>query len=163
MHQSSYPAGVRLKRGDNMKIGFIGAGKVGCAFGRYLKEHGLEVYGYFSRSFESAKRAAEFTSSTAYFSIDDIVEKCDYIFITTSDDVIAQIVSSLKHFNLQDKKLFHMSGSLSSDVFSELEGSGALGYSLHPIFPFPDREVYKNLKDAYFTVEGRNIELIRGF
>ncbi|CDF57404.1 Rossmann-like and DUF2520 domain-containing protein [Thermobrachium celere] len=146
-----------------MKIGFIGAGKVGSAFGRYLKEQGLEIYGYFSKTSESAKSSAEFTSSREACSIDEIVENCDYIFITTPDDVILEIASHLKHFNLQDKKIFHMSGSLSSNVFFELEEKGAHGYSLHPIFPFPDRNVYKYLKNAYFTIEGKNLELIIGF
>jgi len=146
-----------------MIIGFIGAGKVGSAFGRYLKECGLEVYGYFSRTSKSSKSAAEFTSSREVSSIEEIVKNCDYIFITTSDDVIPEITSHLKHFNLQDKKLFHMSGSLSSEVFLELEDKGAYGYSLHPIFSFPDKNVYKGLKNAYFTIEGKKLELISEF
>ena len=41
-----------------MKVGFIGAGKVGFSLGKYLKENGVEITGYFSKSPESAKSAA---------------------------------------------------------------------------------------------------------
>ena len=30
-----------------MKIGFIGAGRVGCSIGKYLKESGLHIAGYY--------------------------------------------------------------------------------------------------------------------
>lgn len=146
-----------------MKIGFIGAGKVSSAFGRYLKEKNITIEGYFSKLFESAKKAAEFTSSKAFTSLEDIVSSCDYIFITTPDDEIKNVYNKIKQFNLQDKKIFHMSGSISSKVFDDIEKFGAHGYSLHPIFPFPDREVYKKLNQAYFTIEGDNVALIKPF
>ena len=44
-----------------MRIGFIGAGKVGFTLGKYFREHGIEVTGYYSRSIQSASEAAEFT------------------------------------------------------------------------------------------------------
>ena len=47
-----------------MKIGFIGAGRVGCTMGKYLVKHGADVTGYWSRTPEHAKEAAEFTDTT---------------------------------------------------------------------------------------------------
>ena len=46
-----------------MRIGFIGAGKVGCSLGKYLKENGYTVSGYLSRNYENSKFASEFTES----------------------------------------------------------------------------------------------------
>jgi len=43
----------------DMRAGFIGAGKVGFSLGKYLKENGVEITGYFSKSPESAKSAAD--------------------------------------------------------------------------------------------------------
>ena len=43
-----------------MQIGFIGAGKVGCSIGKYLKEHGRPVAGYVSRHIESSEFAGTF-------------------------------------------------------------------------------------------------------
>lgn len=39
-----------------MKIGIIGAGKVGCSIGKYLKEHDFSVAGYCSKSKKAWKR-----------------------------------------------------------------------------------------------------------
>ena len=41
-----------------MKIGIIGAGKVGCSIGKYLTEHGFSVAGYCSKSKKSVEEAA---------------------------------------------------------------------------------------------------------
>ena len=44
------------------RIGFVGAGKVGCSFGRYIMEEGagaFTVSGYFSRDPVSARAAAD--------------------------------------------------------------------------------------------------------
>ena len=49
-----------------MKIGFIGAGKVGFTLGKYFRMHGVEVTGYYSRSIQSAKEAADFTRAQAF-------------------------------------------------------------------------------------------------
>ncbi|MBP1591732.1 MAG: NAD(P)-binding domain-containing protein, partial [Oscillospiraceae bacterium] len=46
-----------------MKIGFIGAGKVGFTLGKYFAENGMELSGYYSSSVASAKEAAEITGS----------------------------------------------------------------------------------------------------
>lgn len=43
-----------------MRIGIIGAGKVGTTLGRYLSMHGRDVGGFYSRTRESADEAATF-------------------------------------------------------------------------------------------------------
>ena len=67
-----------------MRIGFIGAGKVGFTFGRYIAEKRelvrektdgalcLEVGGYFSASRQSAELAAEFTETCVYDSLEQL-------------------------------------------------------------------------------------------
>ena len=63
-HLAGY--GSKMKGGDGMRIGFIGAGRVGCTFGKYFREHGIEVSGYYNRTAEKAKEAAEFTDTLYY-------------------------------------------------------------------------------------------------
>ena len=48
-----------------MKIGIIGAGKVGCSIGKYLKKHDFSVAGYCSKSKKSVEEAATFTNTKA--------------------------------------------------------------------------------------------------
>ena len=67
-----------------MKIGFVGAGKTGCTLGKYFTDHEIDVAGYFSKSRNSARMAAEFTGTRCIKSKKDAVESSDIIFITAS-------------------------------------------------------------------------------
>ena len=53
-----------------MRVGFIGAGKVGFSLGKYLVSNNVTVTGYFSKSSKSSKLAADFTSTKAYSSLE---------------------------------------------------------------------------------------------
>lgn len=154
--------GLFINEVSKMKIGFIGAGKVGSAFGRYLKENGLEIAGYYSKSIESSQNAAKFTGSKA-LSFDELVSDCNYIFITTPDGVISEVWNRLKEYDLKGKNIFHMSGCLSSDIFEGAESLDANTYSLHPLFPFTDRDCFNSLNEVVFSVEGKNIDKIKLF
>ncbi|WP_347560941.1 Rossmann-like and DUF2520 domain-containing protein [Clostridium sp. JN-1] len=141
--------------GDSLKIGFIGAGRVGFSLGKYFSTKGINVSGYYSKNYNSAKEASIFTSSTAYKTLKDIVLKSNILFITTPDDQIEKIWDDIKHFDLKDKLIIHTSGSLSSNVFSDIKNKGAFGYSIHPMFPFSDKyNSYKQLNNIYFSIEG---------
>ena len=68
-----------------MKIGFIGAGKVGVSLGKYFAEKGMEISGYFSRTESSAREAAEFTGSEFFLSPDQLIIGSDAVFLTVTD------------------------------------------------------------------------------
>lgn len=138
-----------------MKTGIVGAGKVGCSIGRYLKEHGGQVAGYFSKRKESVDFAATFTGSTAFSSLGELAEISDIIFIATPDDAIRSVWESIAENLIQGKIVCHFSGSLSSNVFSGRENAGVLGCSAHPMYAFSSKETsYKKLNHALFTMEG---------
>ncbi len=138
-----------------MRAGFIGAGKVGFSLGRYLKENGVEVTGYFSRSPESAKSAADFTNTQTYATIEDILSDSDTLFITVPDGVISEVWDYMKNLDIKNKNICHCSGSISSTVFFDGEKLGANIYSVHPLYAVSDRyESWKSLNKAYFTIEG---------
>jgi predicted short-subunit dehydrogenase-like oxidoreductase (DUF2520 family) len=140
-----------------LKIGFIGAGKVGFSLGKYFSISNISLSGYYSRSFDSSKQAAEFTYSKAYENIQDFLNDTDIIFITTPDDIVLNVWNEISKFKLDNKFICHCSGSLSSKIFSNLNNSGAFGYSIHPIYAFSDRyNSYKSLNEAFFSIEGNN-------
>jgi len=145
-------------------IGFIGAGKVGFSLGKYFSLRGIKLSGYYSKSNQSAFKASEFTCSKHYKNIENLVNDSDMIFITTPDDEIYNIWEKISSYNLNNKIICHTSGSLSSKIFSDIDNSEASKYSIHPMFPFSNKyETYKNLKDAYFSIEGdmKNIDKIK--
>ena len=87
-----------------MRAGFIGAGKVGFSLGKYLKENGVEITGYFSKSPESAKSAADFTNTKLYKSIENILSDSDTLFITVPDGQISKVWDYMKNLDIKNKK-----------------------------------------------------------
>lgn len=142
-----------------MNIGFIGAGRAGCSLGKYfsMKEdkETIQVIGYYSMLAEDAKWAAEFTSSQYFSNVDELMKACDTIVLSTPDGAIKEVWDSLKKEQLTGKIICHLSGSLSSDVFSGAEDYGTFPISVHPLVAFSNRDsVYKQLNDVSFTLEG---------
>lgn len=138
------------------KIGFIGAGKVGVSLGKFFREGGLTVTGYYNRHREAAQAAAEFTESRCFDSAEAVAEVSDAIFLTVPDNQIRAVYESLRGVDLRGKKICHCSGALSAEAaFPGIEALGATGYSIHPLFPVSDKWAsYKELRSAFFCVEG---------
>ncbi len=145
-----------------MDIGFVGAGKVGCSLGKYIACGASRVggrpdvvAGYYSRTKESADIAATFTRSRSFESLKDIVGASEAIFITTPDGAIAGVWEDIRKYDLRDKAVCHFSGSLSSDIFSGIEETGASCCSIHPMYAFSDKFTsYLNFGHACLTIEG---------
>lgn len=138
-----------------MEIGIVGAGRVGCSIGKYLKEHGAVVAGYFSKSRESVESAATFTGTATFPTLGELVKASDMIFIATPDDVIRSVWESIKEEPIQGKIVCHFSGSLSSVVFSGREQAGVSGCSAHPMYAFSSKYTsYEQLNQVLFTMEG---------
>ena len=56
---------------------------------------------------------------------------------------------------INNKLICHCSGSLSSEIFSDIRKYGAYGYSIHPMFAINDKyNSYKDLPNAFITIEG---------
>lgn len=138
-----------------MDIGIVGAGKVGCSIGKYLKEHDIPVAGYFSKTKESVEFAATFTDTRAFSSLEELLAASDILFITTPDGCIREIWGCIAEKPIQGKIICHFSGSLSSVVFSGMDKTGASGCSIHPMYAFSNKfTAYKKLNQALFTMEG---------
>ncbi len=141
-----------------MKIGFIGAGKVGFSLGKYFSEKGMELSGYYSRNPDSSQAAAEFTSSVKYSKVSELIRDSDAIFLTVPDSEIFHVYSKIKNMGINGKQLCHCSGAMTaSDTFPDISEYSAHGASIHPLFPISSRyEAYKQMGAAFFCIEGDN-------
>ena len=74
-----------------MKVGFIGAGKVGCSLGKLFAETQHNLTGFYSLTSSSAESAAEFTNSTYFQNLEDLIQDSDTVFITVPDDSIERV------------------------------------------------------------------------
>ena len=123
--------------------------------GKYFVEHNIKVIGYYSRNFNSAQEGANFTNTIAFKTIEEIVKNSDAIFITTEDSQIKNVWNIIREMPINNKLICHCSGSLSSEIFSDIRKYGAYGYSIHPMFAINDKyDSYKDLPNAFITIEG---------
>jgi len=140
-----------------MRTGFIGAGVVGTAMGKLIKEKGFEIVGYCSRTQKSAERAAKATGSRWYKDPAELASRCRLLFITTPDSAIRETAEKLaeKGAYFKGQVVAHMSGSLRADVLSPAWDFGAFVLSIHPLQSCADVEQgVKNLSRAVFSLEG---------
>lgn len=139
-----------------MKIGFIGAGKVGSTLGKFFSGGGVPVTGYYSRHRESAQQSAQFTETRVFHSLSSLVAESDTIFVTVPDGEIPKVFSSMNTQDLAGKQICHCSGALTAgEAFPGVETTGAAAYSIHPLFPVSNKTtVYWELKGVFFCLEG---------
>lgn len=133
-----------MSGGDNIRIGFIGAGKVGCSLAAYFSANGFEISGF------SGRRKTE-TGFKFYDNSRELADKSDILFLTVTDSAIADVWNGLD--KTDEKIVCHCSGSLSSDVFKGADK--AYVCSVHPMLAFNTRNVpIEVVSHAFFTLEG---------
>lgn len=138
-----------------MRLAFIGAGKVGVTLGKYLStSESCTISGYYSRRKESALRAADYTCSKVFMTLEELVKESDVIFITVPDGMISAVYKELSCHDISGKQIIHCSGSLSLELFYDISGHNAVGLSIHPLYafsqPYGDNSA---LQQAVFTIE----------
>lgn len=137
-----------------MRLGFIGAGKAGNSIARYLKSPLNQISGFYSKTYEHAKDAAEVTNSAAFLYLTDVISESDIIFITTPDSVIEETWDLIRKeaIDVNEKIFCHCSGSLSAQVFREIDTLGASGCAAHPMQAISSKET--DLSETFFTIDG---------
>lgn len=146
----------------DMQIGIIGAGKVGTTLAKYVKDRGACVTGFYSRTESGGRESAEFTGTEYFKTLDSLMDASDTLFITVTDGEIVKVWDCIAKKNVRGKVICHFSGSLSSDIFSNWEETGAYVCSIHPIYAFSNKfTAYQNLTGAAFAVEGCRTALTR--
>jgi predicted short-subunit dehydrogenase-like oxidoreductase (DUF2520 family) len=139
-----------------MKIGIIGAGKVGCTLGAYFHSKGVNIAGFSSLNNAHAQEAATVCSASAYADAHALVETSNLILITVPDSEIINVYGHLRAYPLQDKILVHCSGALTAaEGFPNIEQTGGFACSMHPLFAINSRfGASDELAAVHFTIEG---------
>jgi predicted short-subunit dehydrogenase-like oxidoreductase (DUF2520 family) len=119
-----------------MVLGFIGAGRVAMALGRFLTEKFGHRTFFYSRNTASALRCAEACYGGVAMDLEEIAKEADLLFISTGDDAIGEVAKALALVTEETIPVFHFSGSLTSEVLAPLAGKGHPTGSLHPIWSF---------------------------
>jgi predicted short-subunit dehydrogenase-like oxidoreductase (DUF2520 family) len=142
-----------------MKIGIIGAGKLGSSWAIALsKLKGFKISGVFSKSTENQQSLCDFLNICYENTLSAVVDNSELIFITVPDSKIESIAEQISILPIKfDKKYFiHCSGAKTSDILCKIEEFGGITATLHPIQTFSDRETgWTGLNKIYFGFEGK--------
>lgn len=143
----------------SLKIGIIGAGRVGCALALGMKSKGYTIAGICSRNTATLEFLRESLKYEFATEIPEVVGEADTIFITVPDSYIEETAQKIAYKAGQEgisgKTFFHCSGSLTSEVLKPLILNGGYAASMHPVQTFADfNNGWKGLDGIYFGFEG---------
>ena len=137
-----------------MRLGIIGAGRVGTSFVLAMPS---AVEGILCSTKEHTTQRAQSLKVKAYTDGAALLRNCDVLLLTVRDDVIgsvaASLADSLTGADRRETCILHCSGAMD---LSSLEPLSALGYSvgsLHPLQSFapPSGDL---LRHIYMAVDG---------
>jgi len=136
-----------------LKTGFIGAGTTGTALAVRLSQKGCPVVAVASRTLSSAQKlAALVPDCRVYHTAQDVAEAAELVFITTPDDVIAQVCAEVQWRGVNS--VVHCSGAHSVDILGSAKELGAAVGSFHPLQTFADvDQAIRNLPGSTFALE----------
>ena len=138
-------------------LSIIGAGRVGRALGRRLRELGWTIGAVVTRSETSARKAVRsIGAGHARAFLTRQVLAAQVILITTPDHSVAEVAEELARIGaeeLRGKVILHTSGALSSSVLDPVKKCGAAVGSMHPLQTFSGVEV-PPLEGRAIAIEG---------
>ena len=138
-------------------LAIIGAGRVGRALGRSLREAGWKIIVVTARTEASAKKAARFIGGgRATAGLPATLLGASAILLTVSDDSVAPVAAELAQ-NIKGewagKVVLHTSGALDTAALEPLRRSGAAAGSMHPLQTFNGVSV-PPLAGKVFAIQG---------
>ncbi len=120
---------------ERPNIGFIGAGSLGTTLAIALSAAGWKVDALASRTYASASRLARLIPGCrAEKSPQAVVDGCRVVFITVSDDAIAQVSASVNW--PEGRGAVHCCGAAGSALLASTQASGVYCGSFHPLQTF---------------------------
>jgi predicted short-subunit dehydrogenase-like oxidoreductase (DUF2520 family) len=138
-------------------LAIIGAGRVGRALGRRLRELGWTIGAVVTRSATSARKVVRFIGGGhAHAFLTRQVVAAQVILVTTPDRCVPEVAEELARIGaeeLRGKVVLHSSGALSSRVLDPVKKCGAAVGSMHPLQTFSGVGV-PPLEGKVFAIEG---------
>jgi len=135
----------------------IGAGRVGRALGRKLRELGWKIGAVVTRSEASARKAVRFIGAgEPHGTLARPALRCSVILITTPDAVVREAAKQLARIGAEEldgKIVLHTSGALDSSALDAVRAYGAAAGSMHPLQSFSGVGV-PPLEGKVFAIEG---------
>jgi predicted short-subunit dehydrogenase-like oxidoreductase (DUF2520 family) len=121
-------------------LAIVGAGRVGRALGRRLREQGWKIGAVVARDIPSARKAVRFIGAgQAHAVAVRGIFASRVVLITVPDDAVTEVAEELARIGaeeLRGKVVLHTSGALGPSVLSVLKSNGAAVGGMHPLQTF---------------------------
>jgi predicted short-subunit dehydrogenase-like oxidoreductase (DUF2520 family) len=124
-----------------LRVGVIGAGRVGTVLGTALARAGHAVVAVSAVSSESVRRAGEYFPGAVLAEPTAVLEQVDLALLTVPDDALAGLVAGLAATEapLAGRLLMHTSGRYGTAVLEPATRLGGLPLAVHPVMTFTGR------------------------
>ncbi|HWG65493.1 MAG TPA: DUF2520 domain-containing protein [Streptosporangiaceae bacterium] len=124
-----------------LKVGVIGAGRVGTVLGAALARAGHEVVAVSAVSDASVERAERMLPGVPLMRPDEVLAEVGLALLTVPDDALAGLVSGLAATGapVEGRLIAHTSGRYGIGVLDPVTRRGALPLALHPVMTFTGR------------------------
>ncbi|MGY1834058.1 Rossmann-like and DUF2520 domain-containing protein [Blastococcus sp. SYSU DS0510] len=155
------PARTHARPSDapaRLRVGVIGAGRVGAVLGAALAAAGHDVVAASGLSAASAERAARLLPGVPLLPADAVVDAADLVVLAVPDDTLPGLVSGLAETGAwrAGQLVLHTSGAHGLAVLAPAEQAGVLALALHPAMTFTGApEDADRLDGAPFGVTSR--------
>src|SRR3954470_16865260 len=128
-------------RPGRLKVGVIGAGRVGSVLGAALTRAGHHVVAATGVSAESVTRAGRLLPGVPLLPADEVTRRADLVLATVPDDALRALVEGLAETGaVRPGQLFaHTSGAYGIEILEPATRRGALPLALHPAMTFAGR------------------------
>lgn len=141
-------------------LAIIGAGRVGRALGRSLREAGWKIVVVSARSEAAAKKAVRFIGGgRATAGLPATLTGAQTILLTVPDDVIGLVAADLARMIKTEwpgKIVLHTSGAVDASELEPLRRMGAATGSMHPLQTFNGVNV-PPLAGKVFAIQGDDV------
>ena len=122
---------------EKLKLGFVGAGRVGTGLATGFAQAGVEVLAVASRSVASAQAFAKRVPGARVCAPQEVADRVDLVFLTVPDDAIEAVASRIKW--RAGSACVHCSGAAELDTLKKAAADGALSGGFHPLHMFGEK------------------------
>lgn len=137
---------------DRLRLGFIGAGRLGTALAWAFARRGCPVVAVASRSRAAVSLLAQRIPGCRIGEVQEVIDAADLVFVTTPDAAIATTAEAAQwrpHVGV-----VHCSGATEVSTLAKAARDGALIGGFHPLQTFGDPEAAaQSLPGCTITVE----------